>query len=119
MKGCLNFKGGGRNKTNKSVIEMMFGHRENLTWLRYFGCRVWARPPGDQGPKLKSPARKGVFLGYLSDTTKNIYYWDVNSNRVKIASHFKFDETFNDETCFDDNVFRRNNFRNKPGRTFR
>ena len=45
---------------------------------------------------LTTFSRKGLFLGFLPDTTKNIFYYDQESNRIKKASHFCFDKGFND-----------------------
>jgi hypothetical protein len=38
----------------------------------------------------------GIFLGYVPHTTRNILWYDVESERMKIASHCVFDEGFND-----------------------
>ena len=81
---------------DRSRIQAAFGRKDNFQGMRYFGCRVWCRPPGDRDIKFKSNSRKGIFLGFLPDTTKNIYYYDEESNRIKKASHFHFDEGFND-----------------------
>lgn len=45
---------------------------------------------------LSSNPRKVILLGFLPDKMKNIYYYDKESNCTKIASHFLFDEGFND-----------------------
>jgi hypothetical protein len=70
--------------------------KENLKNLRVFGSRVWVRPPGIQARRFKDKARKGIFLGYVPHTTCNIIWYDVESERMKIASHCVFDESFND-----------------------
>ena len=41
-------------------------------------------------------SRKGIFLGYLPQTTKNILWYDIETDCVKIASHACFDEGMND-----------------------
>ena len=81
---------------DSSRLEAAYGRRDNFKNLKYFGSRVWCRPPGDRDAKFKSNSRKGLFLGFLPDTTKNIFYYDQESNRIKKASHFRFDEGFND-----------------------
>ena len=81
---------------DSSRLEAVFGCCDNSKNLKYFGSRVWCRPPGDCDAKFKSNSRKGLFLGFLSDTTKNIVYYNQESNRIKKANHFCFDEGFND-----------------------
>jgi hypothetical protein len=75
---------------------MSTGSKQNLKNLRVFGSRVWVRPPGIQARRFKSKAQKGIFLGYVPHTTRNIIWYDVESERMKIASHCVFDEGFND-----------------------
>lgn len=74
-----------------SPITMCSGRRVNLTSLRAFGCRVYVRLPGNRPSKLDSHTRPGIFLGY-NETMKNIYWYDVETNQVKTASHARFDE---------------------------
>ena len=45
---------------------------------------------------MLSNSRKGIFLGFVENATKNIYWYDVSSNKVKIASHFRFDDGMNE-----------------------
>ena len=40
--------------------------------------------------------RKGIFLGFIPNTTRNILWFDLETERVKIAKHAKFDEGMND-----------------------
>ena len=79
-----------------SPIEKATGHRENLSNLKTFGCRVHVRPPGKRSAKLIPNSRKGIFLGFVPYTTRNILWYDVNTSRVKIATHARFDEGMND-----------------------
>lgn len=87
-----------RNQVD-SPIYLAFKLREIFQHLTTFGCRVWARPTQPHGRrargKLHADSRKGLFLGYCADTTRNIYYFDVDTHRIKIASNFRFDEGFN------------------------
>ena len=80
----------------KSPIELATGKRENLKNFKTFGARVWIRPPGRRNAKFRNNARKGIFLGFVPDTTRNIIWYDVETNRTKIASHARFDEGMND-----------------------
>ena len=58
---------------DSSRLEAAFGRRDNFKNLKYFGSCVWCRPPGDRDAKFKSNSRKGLFLGFLPHTTKNIF----------------------------------------------
>ena len=53
-------------------------------------------PPGIQPRRFKDKVRAGVFLGYLPHTIRNIISYNLESERVKIATHCVFDEGFND-----------------------
>lgn len=81
---------------DSSRLEAVYGRRDNFKNLKYFGSRVWCRPPDDRDAKFKSNLRKSLFLVFLPDTTKNIFYYDQESNQIKKAGHFRFDEGFND-----------------------
>ncbi|KAG7341265.1 GAG-pre-integrase domain containing protein [Nitzschia inconspicua] len=80
----------------KSPFEILSGKKEDFTGFRTFGCRVWVRPPGRRRSKLLPNARKGIFLGFLPNTTKNILWYNVDTDQVKIAKHARFDEGLND-----------------------
>ena len=79
-----------------SPIFLSTGKKDNFTKLRTFGCRVHVRPPGVRSKRFKSEARQGIFLGYVPHTDRLILWYDEGSGRVKIATHAKFDEGFND-----------------------
>lgn len=79
-----------------SPYMMATGDRDDFTHFRTFGCRVWVRPPGGRTMKMQSNSRKGIFLGFIPKTTKNILWYDCETNRVKLARHAKFDEGMND-----------------------
>ncbi|KAG7369949.1 GAG-pre-integrase domain containing protein [Nitzschia inconspicua] len=72
------------------------GKLEDFAALRTFGCRVWVRPTTKRPGKYVVHSRKGIFLGYLPDTTKNIVWYDIETQVVKIAKHAQFDEGMND-----------------------
>ena len=77
-------------------ITLAHNRRENFTHLRTFGSRVWVRPSGRRPSKLFPNSRKEIFLGFLPDTTKNILWYDAETDKIKIASHVRFDEGMND-----------------------
>ena len=64
--------------------------------LKTFGCRVWVRPPGKRKTKLIPNSRKGIFLGYVPYTMRNMLWFDPETSRVKIANHARYDEGYND-----------------------
>lgn len=76
-------------------LQAAFGHEDNVCGMKYFGCHVWCHPPGDHDTKFKSNSCKGIFLGFLLNTTKKIYYYYEESNHINKVSHFVFDEGFN------------------------
>lgn len=77
-------------------LTLATGKVDDFSAFRTFGCRVWVRPPGRRSAKLRPNSRKGIFLGFLANTTKNILWYDVETHRVKIAKHARFDEGMND-----------------------
>ena len=83
---------------DKSPIQLAnpSGKDEDLSKLRTFGCRTWIKPPGVRDAKLVPNSRKGFFLGYAPYTTRNLLWYDVVTHRVKIATHARFNEGFND-----------------------
>jgi hypothetical protein len=56
----------------ESPLKMSTGSKENLKNLCVFGSRVWVLPPVIQARRFKDKARKGIFLGYVPHTTRNI-----------------------------------------------
>jgi len=53
------------------------------------------RPPGRCSAKLILNSRKGIFLGFIPNTDKNIIWYDTETHVVKIAKHVRFDEGMN------------------------
>jgi len=72
------------------------GKKDDLSTLCTFGCRVWVRPPGRRSAKLIPNSRKGIFLGLIPNTDKNIIWYHTKTHVVKIAKHVRFDEGMND-----------------------
>ena len=83
-----------RNAT-QLPIQLATGKPENFSNIRTFGCRVWVRPPGSRSAKLKPNLRKGIFLGYVPCTTRNILWYDLETSKIKIATHACFDKGMN------------------------
>jgi len=40
-------------------------------------------------------SRKGIFLGFIPNTDKNVIWYDTETHVVKIAKHVRFDEGMN------------------------
>ena len=80
----------------KSPLTLATGKTDDFTGFRTFGCRVWVRPPGRPRAKFRMRSRKGLFLGFLPNTTKNIIWYDPETSRIKLAKHARFDEGMND-----------------------
>ena len=81
---------------NASPLFLTMGKKDNFTNLWTFSCRVFVCPPGFQKKHFKQDAQHGIFLGYVPHTDCLILYFEEGSGRVKIATHNKFDESFND-----------------------
>jgi hypothetical protein len=86
----------GKDGSLSSFSRLHNEQKADLTGLRTFGCRVWVRPPGQRKGRLHNHAKRGIFLGFLPNTTKNILWFDPETNRMKIAFHVRFDEGMND-----------------------
>ena len=56
--------------TGKTPFEAWLGRRPNLSHLRRFGCDANLHVPDAQRTKLKPKTRLCMFLGYVSNTTK-------------------------------------------------
>jgi hypothetical protein len=76
-------------------FQICFDQVPDLSRLRTFGCRVYVRPPGTRTAKLEPHVDRGIFLGY-EQTLKNIVYFDLATNTVKVNTHAQFDEGMND-----------------------
>ena len=79
-----------------SPVALSMGKPENFANIQTFGCRAWVRPPGKRNAKLKPTSRKGNFLGYVPHATRNILWHDIETTKIKIATHARFDEGMND-----------------------
>ena len=78
-----------------SPIFLSTGKKENFHNLCVFGCRVIVPPLGSKKAQFARKAKIGVFLGYVANTSRVFYWFDIKSQRVKIGTHMKFDEGFN------------------------
>jgi dUTP pyrophosphatase len=76
---------------NKSPYEKMTGNKPDLSGLRIFGCRIFARRPGQPQTKLDHHTSTGIFLGFTA-TNKNARYIDENTGTIKVGTHIIYDE---------------------------
>ena len=74
-----------------SPFEAYTGRRPDLSNLKVFGAALRIRKPGRRKTKLSNHTYVGRFLEFVG-TDKNVKYYDVRSERVKIATHVVFDE---------------------------
>lgn len=77
--------------TGTTPYEAYTGIKPNINKLKVFGCPVIARLPGKHPAKLDVHAAMGIFLGFTA-TDHNIYYQDIATKKIKIATHVTFDE---------------------------
>ena len=71
--------------------QQMTGNQPDLTELRIFGCRIFAKLTGKRRTKLDHHTAKGFFLGYTA-SNKIMRYIDEKTGVIKTATHAIFDE---------------------------
>ena len=69
--------------------------KENFKNLRVFGCCVIVPPLGSKKARFAQQAKKGIFLGYVANTSRVFYWFDIKSQRVKAGTHMQFNKGFN------------------------
>ncbi|KAG7341208.1 hypothetical protein IV203_023159 [Nitzschia inconspicua] len=67
--------------TKSSPLLRSFVVRKRISLASALLVAVWVRPPGRCRSKLLPNARKGIFLGFLLNTTKNILWYDVDTGQ--------------------------------------
>ena len=72
-------------------IQAFTGTKPDLSNLRIFISRVYAKKTGRRPFKLDKHAYEGIYLGTTSND-KNIYIKDDQTGRIKIGAHVYFDE---------------------------
>ncbi len=77
--------------TGKTPYEHFTGKLPDLSGLRIFGSRIYARKPGKRKAKLDDNSYKGFFIGFTA-TDKNVRYIDDDTGKVKTSTHVIFDE---------------------------
>ena len=79
------------HSTGTTPYESLTGMQPDLSGLRIFGSRLYARKPGKRTAKLDTNTYKGYFIGFTA-TDKNIIYIDEDTGRIKTGTHVIFDE---------------------------
>jgi deoxyuridine 5'-triphosphate nucleotidohydrolase len=77
--------------TGMTPYEKFTGTKPDMTNLRIFGSKVYARNPGKRPFKLDHHVSQGFFLGYTA-TDKNIIYIDKRTGTIKVTTHVIYDE---------------------------
>jgi hypothetical protein len=72
-------------------LKRLMGERGDVAKYRMFGCLVIVKLPEKQNGKLEHKFCRGFLLGFTG-TLLQIYYWDLESERVKRAFTVKYDE---------------------------
>jgi len=86
-----------RRDATESAHQKLNGEKDNLGLLRTFGCCLWVKILARQNQaKHIQDTKKGIFLGYRTNTLKNVVWYDPLTDRVKCGYHVRFDEGFND-----------------------
>jgi len=67
------------------------GRKPNLSDLRIFGSRVYAKKPGKAKTKLDHHTSKGVFLR-VTATSGNVNFIDAATGLIMTRTHVMFDE---------------------------
>ena len=76
---------------NMTPYEKMTGIKPDLSDLRIFGSRIYAKKPGRTSAKLDHHSSAGIFLGKTA-STHNAKYIDLLTSKVKTATHIIYDE---------------------------
>ena len=76
---------------NMSPFQAFTGRKPDLSNLRIFGSRVFARKPGKRPAKLDHHTSKGIFLSHTA-TSGNVNFIDDATGLIMNGTHVMFDE---------------------------
>jgi len=77
-----------RQDSTESAHQKLHGEKDDLGLLRTFGCRLWVNILAWQNrAKYIQDTKKGIFLGYRTNTLKNVVWYDPLTDRVKYGYH--------------------------------
>ena len=84
------------NGQSTSRIFQATGKKENFSGFCTFGCRTWIRPPAERPAKFKHNIVKGIFLGFVPCTKRNLLWYNCDTGNIGSANYVTFDEGMND-----------------------
>ena len=79
------------SKLRMTPFQAFTGRRPDLSRLRIFGSRIYARDTGQRKAKLDHHTTEGIFVGFTA-TDRNVYYIDDATGSVRTGQHIIFDE---------------------------
>ena len=77
---------------DKTPYEAWTGSKPNVSYLRIFGCDVYAHVPKDKRSKLVSKTRRSIFPGY-GQGIKDYRFYDKAHKRIFYSRNAVFNET--------------------------
>ena len=81
----------------KLLLKKAQKRKDNFKNLKTFSCQIHIWPPGLCNKRFHQDSCHNIFLGYVPHTDKLFVWYGENSKCIKIATHAKFDEGFNDQ----------------------
>ena len=84
------------NGQSTSRIFQATGEKEKKIGFRTFGCCTWICPPVKRSAKFKHNIVKGIFLGFVPRTKRNILRYNCDTGHIGGANHVTFHEGMND-----------------------
>ena len=76
---------------NKTLEEVFFGKKPEVSHLKIFGCLVSIHIPKEQRTMLDPSRKKGVFVGY-SEILKDYRIYFLEFKKIDISRDVTFDE---------------------------
>lgn len=77
--------------SDKTPIEAWSGNKPSVQHLKIFGCICYYHVPEVKRSKLDEKARKGVFVGYATES-KGYRIFDLHDSKIAISRDVTFDE---------------------------
>ena len=74
------------NGQNSSRIFQATGKEENFSGFRTFGGRTWIHPPSKCTAKFKHNMVKGIFLGFIPRTVRNILWYNCKQATLDLLT---------------------------------
>ncbi len=75
----------------KTPYEAFTGNQPDISKLRTFGCKIYAKKPNTRPYKLDHHSYQGIYLGSTPNGS-NVYVKDEVTGQVKLGTHVYFDE---------------------------